>query len=66
MKKLLNTLYFTQDKGYLSTDGENIVYSIDNKEYLRIPFDNVESIVCFSYLGCSPSLMGKCTERFIP
>ena len=66
MRKLLNTLYITQEQAYLSLDGENLVCLLDNDEKFRIPFDNVESIVCFSYLGCSPALMGKCLEKLIP
>ena len=66
MRKLLNTLYITQEQAYLSLDGENIVCLLDNDEKFRIPFDNVENIVCFSYLGCSPALMGKCVEKVIP
>lgn len=33
---------------------------------MRIPFDNVENIVCFNYVGCSPALMGKCVGKMIP
>ena len=66
MRKLLNTVYITQEKAYLSLDGENLVCSMDNDEKFRIPFDNVEAIVCFSYIGCSPALMGKCAEKLIP
>ena len=66
MRKLLNTLYITNENAYLSLDGENIVCKLDNDEKFRIPFDNVENIVCFSYLGCSPALMGKCVSKCIP
>lgn len=66
MRKLLNTLYITQEKAYLSLDGENLVCLLEDNEKLRMPFDNVESIVCFNYLGCSPALMGKCVEKLIP
>ena len=66
MRKLLNTLYITQEQAYLSLDGENLVCLLDNCEKFRIPFDNLEAIVCFSYLGCSPALMGKCAEKLIP
>lgn len=65
MKRLLNTLYITDEKAYLSTDGDNIVCTRENEEKFRIPFLNIESIYCFNYLGCSPSLMGKCVERGI-
>ncbi|MCQ2485663.1 MAG: CRISPR-associated endonuclease Cas1 [Clostridia bacterium] len=66
MRKLLNTLYITNEKAYLTLDGENIVCKIEDEDNFRIPFDNVESIVCFSFLGCSPAFMGKCVEKCIP
>jgi CRISPR-associated protein Cas1 len=66
MRKLLNSLYVTDDNVYLSLDGENIVCKKDNETKLRLPFSNLESIFCFNYLGCSPALMGKCAEYGIP
>lgn len=66
MRKLLNTIYITNEQTYMSLDGENLVCKIDGDIKLRIPFDNVENIVCFNYMGCSPALMGKCVEKTIP
>lgn len=66
MRKLLNTVYVTNENAYLALDGENLVCRLDNNEKFRIPFDNIENIVCFSYLGCSPALMGKCVEKSVP
>ena len=66
MRKLLNTIYVTNETAYLTLDGENLVCKIEGKEKLRIPFENIENVVCFSYLGCSPALMGKCVEKTIP
>lgn len=66
MRKLLNTVYVTNESAYLNLDGENLVCKIDGEEKLRIPFENIENIVCFSYLGCSPALMGKCVSKTIP
>lgn len=66
MRKLLNTIYITNEQAYLFLDGENLVCRIDNIDKFRIPFDNVENIVCFNYLGCSPALMGKCVNNCIP
>ncbi|MEE0856572.1 MAG: type I-C CRISPR-associated endonuclease Cas1c [Ruminococcus sp.] len=66
MRKLLNTIYVTNENAYLALDGENLVCRLDNDDKFRIPFDNIENIVCFSYLGCSPALMGKCVEKSIP
>lgn len=63
MKKLLNTLYVTSEDSFLSLDGENIVVSDYEKEIGRLPFHNLEGIVCFGYRGTSPALMGACAER---
>lgn len=66
MRKLLNTIYITNESAYLSLDGENLVCRIDDEQKFRVPFDNIENIVCFNYLGCSPALMGKCVSNCIP
>lgn len=66
MRKLQNTLYISNENAYLTLDGENIVCKEDGQILARFPFDNLESIVCFSYIGCSPGLMGKCVEKNIP
>ncbi|MCI1654706.1 MAG: CRISPR-associated endonuclease Cas1 [Lachnospiraceae bacterium] len=66
MRKLLNTIYITDENIYLTLDGNNLVCKIENEIKLRIPFDNIENIVCFSYVGCSPRLMGKCVEKQVP
>lgn len=62
MRKLLNSLYITNESAWLSLDGENIVCKLEDKENFRMPFSNIEDIYCFSFLGCSPALMGKCME----
>lgn len=66
MRKLLNTLYVTNELAYLSLDGENILCKVDGKEVLRLPILNIEGVVCINYIGCSPALMGKCVENSIP
>lgn len=66
MRKLLNTLYITNEDAYLSLDGENLVCRLEDENKFRIPFDNIENIICFNYLGCSPAVMGKCVDRCIP
>lgn len=63
MRKLLNTVYITNDQAYLSLENENLVCRIEGETKLKIPFANIEAIVCFSYLGCSPALMGRCVEN---
>ena len=62
MRKLLNSLYITDETVWLALDGENIVCKNDEGEKFRMPFVNIEEIFCFSYLGCSPALMGKCAD----
>lgn len=66
MRKLLNTVYVTNENAYLTLENNNLVCSIDGQKAVNVPFDNIENIVCFSYLGCSPALMGKCVEKKIP
>jgi CRISPR-associated protein Cas1 len=63
MRKLLNTLYVTTPESFLSRDGENVVVIREEKEKIRIPIHNIESIVTFGYMGASPSLIGLCAER---
>lgn len=65
LRKLLNTIYVTNELAYLSLDGENVVISEQGKELGRLPFTNIESIICMNYIGCSPALMGKCAENMI-
>lgn len=65
MRKLLNSLYVTTPNSYLSLDGENIVILLENDEKFRMPFVNIENIICFGYMGVSPALMGKCVNNNI-
>ncbi|MBQ3334772.1 MAG: CRISPR-associated endonuclease Cas1 [Eubacteriaceae bacterium] len=65
MRKLLNTIYVTDEKAFLGLEGETLVHNLEGKK-TRIPFDNIESIVCMNYVGCSPALMGKCVSRSVP
>ena len=52
MRRLLNTIYITDEEMYLALDGENIVCKLENEIKLRVPFDNIEGIVCMNYVGC--------------
>lgn len=65
MRKLLNTLYINTPDLYLSKDGNCVVASKDQKEIFRMPAINLESIVCFSYMGTSPGLMKLCVDNNI-
>lgn len=65
MRKLLNTLYVMTESCYLTLDGENVVIKDGEKMLGRFPLHTLENIVCFSYKGASPALMGACAERKI-
>lgn len=61
MKKLLNTLYITSEDAYLSLNGENIEVNLADGVH-AFPLHTIENVVCFSYKGASPALMGKCAD----
>lgn len=63
MRKLLNTLFVLTEDSYLSLDGENVVIHREKQETGRFPLHTLEAILCFSYPGASPALMGACSER---
>ncbi len=63
MRKLLNTLYVMTESCYLTLDGENIVIQDGGKTLGRFPLHTLENIICFTYKGASPALMGACAER---
>lgn len=65
MRKLLNTLYVMTEDCYLTLDGENIVIQNGEQTLGRFPLHTLENIICFTYKGASPALMGACAERKI-
>lgn len=65
MRKLLNTLYVLSEDSYLKLSGENVVIQRNDADAIRVPLHNIEDIICFSYLGASPGLLGKCVEMGI-
>ena len=65
MKKLLNTLYVLSEDAYLSLDGETVVILRPEQPDSRFPLHTLENILCFSYKGASPALMGKCSRNGI-
>ncbi len=65
MRKLLNTLYVMTESCYLTLDGENIVIQNGDSQLGRFPLHTLENIVCFTYKGASPALMGACAKRQI-
>jgi len=65
MKQHLNTLFVTTQGAYLRKDGEAVAVRIEGKIRLRVPLNNLGSIVCFGRVACSPYLLGACAQRGI-
>ncbi len=63
MRKLLNTLFVTSEDAWLSVDGENVLVNREKEVAARYPLSILEGIICFSYSGASPALMGACAKR---
>lgn len=63
MRHLLNTLFVLTPESYLGLDGENIIIKNKEGEDKRFPLHIFENILCFSYSGASPALMGACAKR---
>ncbi|MDD6461822.1 MAG: type I-C CRISPR-associated endonuclease Cas1c [Bifidobacteriaceae bacterium] len=60
---MLNTLFVLTEDAYLSLENENVVVQTPNRTLGKIPLISVEQIICFSYKGASPALMGACAQR---
>ena len=65
MRPLLNTLYVLTPDVYIRKDGLNVVILRNDKETFRIPIMNLESIVCFNYMGASPGVMKLCVDNHV-
>ena len=65
MRHLLNTLFVTSEDIYLSLDGQNVVANREKQTVARYPLHTLSGIICFSYPGASPALMGACAKQGI-
>jgi CRISPR-associated protein Cas1 len=63
MKKLLNTLYITSEKTYLSKEGETVLIEINREVKHKFPIHLLEGIICFGNVMCSPALMHMCANH---
>lgn len=63
MRTLLNALFVTSEDLYLTLDGENVVARRGEEAAGRFPLHTLRAILCFSYAGASPALMGACAQR---
>jgi CRISPR-associated protein Cas1 len=62
MKTHLNTLFVTTEGAYLAKDGQAVAVRVKKDTRLRVPLHNLDGIVCFGRVGCSPHLLGACAE----
>lgn len=62
MKRHLNTLFITTEGTYLSKEGQSVRVKIEKTTKLRVPLINLDGIVCFGRVSCSPALLGACAE----
>ena len=65
MKKLLNVLYVTIQGAYLSLEGETVVVTVKSDKKAQFPLMNLQGIICFGNVLCSPFLLGACAEHGI-
>ena len=65
MRHLLNTLYVLSEDAYLRLENDNVVVERGGEVSGRFPLHALESILCFSYPGASPALMGVCADNGI-
>jgi len=65
MRKLLNSLFVLSPESYLSLKNDNVVIHAEDGNSKMIPLIGLESILCFSYKGASPELIGKCAQNGI-
>ena len=62
MRQLLNTLFVMTEDVYLALEKDNVVVHQSEKVLAKVPLHSIEGIMCFSYKGASPALMGRCGE----
>lgn len=63
MRKWLNTLFVLSEDSYLALEGETVLVLAGEEKRGQFPLHTLESILCFSYKGASPALMGACAKR---
>ncbi len=63
MRKLLNTLFVLSEDSYLALEGETVTVLAGEEKRGQFPLHTLENILCFSYKGASPALMGKCARE---
>jgi CRISPR-associated protein Cas1 len=65
MKQLLNTLFISQEDGYLALNNGNVTVLVDKKPVGKAPLINFQAIIAFTRMGASPALLQECMARNI-
>lgn len=63
IRKLLNTLFITSEEAYIHKEGDSVAIKLNGELIGRVPIHNIESIVCFNYVGISPRVMELCVKN---
>lgn len=58
-------MYINNPECFLSLENENVLVKIDDKNLLKVPLINLESIITCGYKGASVWLMSVCAEKGI-
>lgn len=65
MKKLLNSLYITQQGSYLHKERKTLVIKLGDEKIAQFPSLSIGNVLCFGRVSMSPFLMGYCAEQGI-
>lgn len=62
MRRMLNTIYVTNEDAWLRKDGANVVVEVEGIERGRAPLHMLDGLVSFGRPGGSPALMAACAD----
>jgi CRISPR-associated protein Cas1 len=63
MKRLLNTLYVTSQGAYLSRDSQTIHVQVEQETLMRVPVQQLASVVCLGNVAFSSGFLSLCAEH---
>jgi CRISPR-associated protein Cas1 len=63
MKRLLNTLYVSTQGAYLSRESETIHVRVEQETRMRVPIQQLTSVVCLGNVALSSGFLALCAEN---
>lgn len=63
MRRLLNVLYVTSPRSWLSKEGDCVEVRREEGDRTKVPLIALEGLVAFGGVGASPQLLGHCSEH---